>query len=73
MCTLEDVGMQSLADGTTLPIPPILLATLGNDKNKKNLLVYGHLDVQPALKVRTIYSGIWQTPEKYIKLKEQQN
>ena len=28
--------------------PPILLAALGNDSNKATLLVYGHLDVQPA-------------------------
>lgn len=28
--------------------PPILLAKLGNDPKKATLLVYGHLDVQPA-------------------------
>ena len=28
--------------------PPILLARLGDDPNKATLLVYGHLDVQPA-------------------------
>lgn len=27
----------------------MLLGTLGNDPNKKTVLVYGHLDVQPAL------------------------
>ena len=37
-------------DGTVLDLPPILFGTLGNDKNKKTLLVYGHLDVQPAAK-----------------------
>ena len=28
----------------------MLLGRLGGDPNKKTLLVYGHLDVQPALK-----------------------
>ena len=26
-----------------------LSGTLGNDPNKKTLLIYGHLDVQPAM------------------------
>ncbi|XP_077994507.1 cytosolic non-specific dipeptidase-like [Glandiceps talaboti] len=47
---LADVGMQKLHDGTEIPLPPILLGQLGNDPNKKMLLVYGHLDVQPANK-----------------------
>jgi nonspecific dipeptidase len=33
-----------------LPLPPVLLAVLGNDPKKKTLAIYGHLDVQPALK-----------------------
>ncbi|CAI4223857.1 unnamed protein product [Auanema sp. JU1783] len=32
------------------PLPPVLLGVLGNDPNKKTLVVYGHLDVQPAKK-----------------------
>ncbi|KAL4225624.1 Metallopeptidase M20 [Mactra antiquata] len=47
-CELEEIGDQTLPDGSTLPLPPILLGTLGSDPNKKTLLVYGHLDVQPA-------------------------
>lgn len=47
---LVDVGTQTLSDGSVIPLPPILLGTLGNDPQKKTLLVYGHMDVQPALK-----------------------
>lgn len=50
-CTLKELGNQTLPDGTELELPPALLGTLGNDPNKKTLLVYGHLDVQPAHKV----------------------
>ncbi|KAK3592564.1 hypothetical protein CHS0354_000893 [Potamilus streckersoni] len=49
-CQLEELGDQSLPDGTKIPLPPILLGELGNDPNKKTLLIYGHLDVQPAEK-----------------------
>ncbi|XP_063418778.1 cytosolic non-specific dipeptidase-like [Mytilus trossulus] len=47
---LEELGDQVMPDGTKLPLPPVLLATLGTDPKKKTLLVYGHLDVQPAHK-----------------------
>lgn len=40
---------QKLDDGTTIPLPPILLGQFGNDPKKKTVCVYGHLDVQPAL------------------------
>jgi len=43
---LHDVGVQP--DG--LALPPILTASLGADPAKKTVLVYGHLDVQPAAK-----------------------
>ncbi len=36
--------------GTVLDLPPILLGKYGNDPLKKTVLVYGHYDVQPALK-----------------------
>lgn len=42
-------GKQEL-NGETLDLPPIILGRYGNDPNKKTLLVYGHYDVQPALK-----------------------
>ena len=31
-----------------LKLPPVLMGVLGRDPAKKTLLVYGHLDVQPA-------------------------
>ncbi|PGH16091.1 hypothetical protein AJ80_05306 [Polytolypa hystricis UAMH7299] len=33
-----------------LDLPPVVLARYGNDANKRTILVYGHYDVQPALK-----------------------
>ncbi len=43
-----DVGVQPELGG--IKLPPVLLGQLGADPAKKTLLVYGHLDVQPALK-----------------------
>ncbi|KAL3210588.1 hypothetical protein MRX96_037057 [Rhipicephalus microplus] len=48
-CELKELGEQTLADGTKLRLPPVMLGHLGSDPAKKTLLVYGHLDVQPAL------------------------
>ena len=31
-------------------MPPVIMGQLGSDPKKKTLLVYGHLDVQPANK-----------------------
>ena len=45
---LVDIGQQTFPDGKVAPLPPVLLAQLGNDPAKKTLCVYGHLDVQPA-------------------------
>lgn len=33
-----------------LELPPVVVARYGNDPNKRTILVYGHYDVQPALK-----------------------
>ncbi len=33
-----------------LELPPVVIARYGNDSNKRTILVYGHYDVQPALK-----------------------
>uniref|UniRef100_A0A8C8TWU5 Carnosine dipeptidase 1 n=2 Tax=Peromyscus maniculatus bairdii TaxID=230844 RepID=A0A8C8TWU5_PERMB len=45
-----DLGSQQMPDGQSLPIPPIILAELGNDPKKPTVCFYGHLDVQPAQK-----------------------
>ncbi|XP_045043968.2 beta-Ala-His dipeptidase [Desmodus rotundus] len=45
---LVDSGSQQLPDGQTLPIPPIILAELGDEPKKPTVCFYGHLDVQPA-------------------------
>ncbi|XP_078491250.1 cytosolic non-specific dipeptidase-like [Ciona intestinalis] len=45
---LMDVGRSFVIGGETLPLPPIILGSLGENPNKKTLCVYGHLDVQPA-------------------------
>ncbi|XP_044734561.1 cytosolic non-specific dipeptidase isoform X1 [Chrysoperla carnea] len=46
---LRDIGTEKLPNGSTIPLPPVLLGSLGDDKNKQTILLYGHLDVQPAL------------------------
>ncbi|KAF5348077.1 hypothetical protein D9758_010046 [Tetrapyrgos nigripes] len=45
---LADLGRHTM-DGQDLPLPPAVLGRIGNDPNKKTVLVYGHFDVQPAL------------------------
>lgn len=49
-CELKDVGMETLPDGKQIPLPPVLIGSLGSDPALKTVLLYGHLDVQPALK-----------------------
>ena len=44
----KELGDQTLSDGTTLGLPPVLLAEFGADPAKKTIVIYGHLDVQPA-------------------------
>ncbi|XP_060535783.1 cytosolic non-specific dipeptidase-like [Cylas formicarius] len=46
---LKDIGTQKLPDGSEIPLPPVLFGSLGSNANKKTVLLYGHLDVQPAL------------------------
>lgn len=47
-CELVDIGMQTLPDGSQIPLPPLVMGNLGSDPKKKTVLIYGHLDVQPA-------------------------
>ncbi|CAO3573780.1 unnamed protein product [Mortierella alpina] len=46
---VRDPGTHEM-DGHTLQLPPIVLGAYGRDPAKKTVLVYGHYDVQPALK-----------------------
>jgi Cys-Gly metallodipeptidase DUG1 len=41
------LGKQVL-EGQEIELPNAILGTLGNDKNKKTVLLYGHFDVQPV-------------------------
>lgn len=43
------LGQQDMG-GKTIDLPPALLGQIGSDPAKKTILVYGHFDVQPALK-----------------------
>ncbi|PVZ96762.1 hypothetical protein BB558_007316 [Smittium angustum] len=52
---LVDPGTQEL-QGQTVQLPPVVLSRYGNDSNKKNILIYCHYDVQPAL-----LSDGWET------------
>ena len=45
---LAELGEQTLSEQTKLKLPDVILGTYGNDKAKKTVLIYGHLDVQPA-------------------------
>ena len=47
---LADIGKQTL-EGEVIDLPPLVFAQLGTDPAKKTVLIYGHLDVQPAAKV----------------------
>ncbi|KAK3886228.1 hypothetical protein Pcinc_009610 [Petrolisthes cinctipes] len=49
-CSLKDIGTQTMPDGQKIGLPPVLLGQLGKDPKKKTVCLYGHLDVQPALK-----------------------
>ncbi|TXT07163.1 hypothetical protein VHUM_03333 [Vanrija humicola] len=43
------IGSHKIGD-TEVALPPVVIGEIGNDPKKVNLLVYGHYDVQPALK-----------------------
>lgn len=48
--SLRELGEQILPNGDKLPLPPVVFGQLGKDPKKKTVLLYGHLDVQPANK-----------------------
>ena len=41
------LGKQIL-DGKEIDLPPAILASIGNDPEKRTILIYGHFDVQPV-------------------------
>lgn len=47
---LADVGKQTLSDGRVIDLPNVILGSLGSDAQKKTVVLYGHLDVQPAIR-----------------------
>lgn len=48
---VKELGIQPPpVENAKLELPPVILARLGKDPSKKNVLIYGHYDVQPALK-----------------------
>lgn len=44
----RELGKQP--DHPELDLPPVILSRYGDDPKKRTILVYGHYDVQPALK-----------------------
>ncbi|KAI5729926.1 hypothetical protein M8J76_008037 [Diaphorina citri] len=61
-----DIGNQTLPNGESIKYPPVILGNLGNDKAKHTVLVYGHLDVQPAEK-----EDGWNTEPFVLTLKDE--
>jgi len=53
---LVDLGRHTM-DGEDLPLPPAILGRIGNDSNKKTVLIYGHFDVQPVNNFQLLTSG----------------
>lgn len=49
-CTVEARPLGPQPGKPHLPLPPVIVARHGSDKAKRTILVYGHYDVQPALK-----------------------
>jgi Cys-Gly metallodipeptidase DUG1 len=43
-----ELGPQKQSDGSEIPLPDVLFGEIGNDPKKKTILLYGHIDVQPA-------------------------
>ncbi|XP_030067507.1 beta-Ala-His dipeptidase isoform X2 [Microcaecilia unicolor] len=47
---LVNPNMTEMIGGRQVPLPPVLLANLGDDPKKPTVCFYGHVDVQPAKK-----------------------
>jgi len=61
---LRELGKQP--DIPELDLPPVILGRYGNDPKKRTILVYGHYDVQPALK-----EDGWNTEPFELKVEEE--
>lgn len=48
--SVEKRALGKQPDKGDLDLPPVILSRYGNDSKKRTILVYGHYDVQPALK-----------------------
>ncbi|KAM8966932.1 beta-Ala-His dipeptidase-like [Pelodytes ibericus] len=46
---MAELGEEEVS-GKKIPLPPVILAEIGNDPNKPTVCFYGHVDVQPAKK-----------------------
>ncbi|CAB3402869.1 unnamed protein product [Caenorhabditis bovis] len=66
--SLWDLGTEKTPSGETIPLPPAVFGVHGRDKAKKTLLVYGHLDVQPAEKEDGWHTDPFKLIEKDGKL-----
>lgn len=44
---LEDLGTVTF-EGQEIKLPPAVLGKIGDDNQKKTILIYGHFDVQPV-------------------------
>ncbi|PIN96756.1 hypothetical protein AB205_0078560, partial [Aquarana catesbeiana] len=64
---MAEIGEQEYSPGIKLPLPPVILAQIGNDTNKPTVCFYGHMDVQPANK-----EDGWKT-EPYTLVEENGN
>jgi Cys-Gly metallodipeptidase DUG1 len=42
-----ELGTQEM-EGQNLKLPPLILGSIGHDKSKRTVLIYGHYDVQPV-------------------------
>uniref|UniRef100_A0A8C5M6S0 Peptidase M20 dimerisation domain-containing protein n=1 Tax=Leptobrachium leishanense TaxID=445787 RepID=A0A8C5M6S0_9ANUR len=47
---MAELGEQVHPSGMKIPLPPVILAEIGNDPNKPTVCFYGHVDVQSAKK-----------------------
>lgn len=64
-CRVErrEIGQQVLEGCGTIQLPPVVLASLGEDPEKPTIALYGHYDVQPAKREDGWNSDPWEMVE----------